>query len=297
MERLILRLVEKRVRRDGDDVFKIHFIDGVQEVVVERYLVEYRGLILQKPHTPDAMRYRGPLAIAPQPWKEYCRWHSGPIDARDDPATRIYCTMTAEGYCREHKRSLRAIYEYCMSLRGDRAIGACRMLDKEVSLEYVVYMTDGGSSKPKVGVTRRFRLYDRVAEQNHNVATVIAILDSALEARRLEMRISRAGLATESQARRSSTNLQSGIRMLIAAAEKASRIAGKEWDGRLFRVVPRNLVALRRLKETSPESLEGQLLEVVDYWAGLLLAKTSDGRPVVLRVRKMVHRDSVMASL
>jgi len=295
MERLILRLVEKTVRPDGEDVFKLHFIGGVEEIRVERYLVELKGLIVQRPEIPDAYRLQDPtITIAPQPWKEYCHWHSGPLDEKDDPATRIYCTVAAEGFCRQHKRSLRALYEYCMSLRGNKALGACKLVDKEVRTEYAVYLTDGGSNKPKVGVTRAFRVYERIAEQWHNAATILTTVDSAYKARRIEMEISKSGIATEVQARKRQPGLAASLRMLASAAEEAARLIGVEWDGRLFRVVPRSLVAMRSMREVRPEALVGVPLELRDYWAGYLLAEDRTGRPVILRAKRLVHRDSIL---
>jgi len=297
VERLILRLVEKEVEHDGEDVFRIHYIGGLDEIRIDRYLVRLKGLIVQRPDMPDALRIPPhTMTIAPQPWNEYCHWHSGPIHEKDDPATRIYCTVRAEGFCRQHKRTLRAFYEYCMSLRGGKALGACKMVDKEVRTEYAVYLTDGGASKPKVGVTRAFRVYERIAEQWHNAATILTIVDSAYKARTIEMELSKRGIATEVQARRKTSNLGGSLRMLISAAEEAARLLGVDWDRRLFRVVPRSLVAMRSMKETRLEQVEGETLALRDYWAGMILAVDRHGRPLLLRSRRLVHRDSLLAS-
>ena len=291
---LVPRLVHKRLHPEGHRIVEVMTISGSQVFKLETYSLEFEGVIANSPPTPDAVLIkRGQeVSISPEPWSEYCRWHSGPLDRRDDPLHRIYCTQNARGYCRQHRRSPRFLYDECFS-GGSRGLQACRALDEELKAEYAVYLagfpSQGGLSV-KVGVTRRFRLLDRISEQPHIAATVVAVLDSAYRARRLELEIYKRGLAR--QATRKSGILR-GLRRLetivtlASAAEKASTLAGTGWDGRLFSVSPP-----ADLREPGRPPT-GSRVVLYSYWGGLL-GVLSSGRLLWFRATDLMHRSSLL---
>ena len=292
--RAILRLVWKSVEPSGVRRLEYTGLTGREEWAIEEYSIVYRGLIIQYPEMPDAFLYEDrTLEFAPGPWEQYCRWHSGPLWEKDDPTRRLYCTARAEGYCRQHKRSERALYEYCMSLNGERALSACRALDNIARVEYALYLTDGGAGRLKVGVTRLFRLRERIAEQPHGVATLVAVFDSAYQARRAEMTISRRGLASERRARkpRHGLGLAEAARIVASGAERIASLLGVEWDGTLFRVASPAERLVRAGREARPENLEGRRLRISGYWGGYLVLEPG---PLVVSDRKLAHRDSLV---
>lgn len=289
--RAILRLVWKEVKPSGVKRLTYTGLMGREEWEIEEYSVVYRGLIIQYPEMPDVFPYtRRILEFAPGPWEQYCRWHSGPLWEKDDPTRRLYCTVRSESFCRQHKRSERALYEYCMSLSGERALSACKALDNIVRVEYALYLTDGGAGRLKVGVTRLFRLRERIAEQPHGVATLIAVFDGAYPARKAEMTVSRKGLASERRARRPNraVSLGEATRVVASGAQRIASFLGVEWDGRLFRVTDPVERLVRASRETRPEALEGRRMRVTGYWGGYLVLEPG---PVIVSDRRLAHRD------
>ncbi|GAB6148741.1 hypothetical protein JCM10135_12830 [Stetteria hydrogenophila] len=268
---------------------------------VDVYRVAFGGLIVQEPSGLEVSLYTGPVSAAPGPWREYCRWHSGPLDERDRPWERIYCNVEVRGglgFCRQHRRSERALYEACTSLRGGEGLEACKLLDRAVRAEYAVYMLDHGGAKPKVGMTRAWRVVDRVAEQPHVVATVLAVYDSAYEARRAEVTVSRLGIAGEQGPRGRRRwgppePVAPAAARLESFAGRAARALGVEWEGRLFRVEPpwgRGSWPVH----VAPERLSGVEAAPEGFWGGML-ALRAGGRLVGVDERRLVHRLSLLA--
>jgi len=286
---VILRLSYKSVEPLGEDKLEVRSISGFETFKIRLFKVELDSLILQHPSSTDTIRYRGPMRILPRPWVSYCKWHSGPLDSRDKPWERIYCNVRAEGYCRQHRRSDRYLYDMCMGLKGKRALEACRILDKRVRTEYALYLLDSGGSKPKVGVTRTFRLYERIAEQNHVVATLLAVYERAEEARRAEMKISELGFATEHQrGRRSKLGRGHAALRLAETAEKVSKFLGHEWSGMLFTIVHEEPLP----KRVDLNKAIGEEFYPVGYWGGLILVRGREG-VYSLEERPMLHRLAV----
>lgn len=291
---MILRLVWKRVEQAGERRLSAGLLGS--EYTVREYRVSWARILLQDPGMVEVQEAgeNAVFKLLPEPWTEYCRWHSGPLDRPDNPLQRIYCNLPAEGYCREHKRTDRAIYELCLTLRGERGLGACRMLDAKVRTEYVVYMTDFGGKRPKVGVTRRFRLLERLAEQTHITATVLATTDSAYRARKMEMTLSSRGLAQEAH-RRSATVARRPVGESVARlaywAEQAAKVLGVDWDGPIFRVAPPGEIGdymiARRTDGIGP-------FRVKFYWGGFLGVETGEGRKLLLSTRQLQHKDSLV---
>ncbi len=291
MERgVILRLVYKSVEPLNKEKIEFRSFTGIETFIVQNYKVNFEFLIIQRPSTTDVLKYKGPLRILPHPWTPYCKWHSGPLDSKDEPWNRIYCNIKAKGYCRQHRHSDRYLYDLCLGLKGERALEACKILDKRIKAEYVVYMLDSGATKPKVGTTRAFRIYERISEQDHFVATVLAIYDSLYKARETEMKISSLGFASEHQRRSKAHRLDKprAVARLSETAEKVSKFIGQEWNGRLFSIAkPKSMPPL-----VSVESIMGEEVVPIDYWGGLLVMRSSKGIFSV-EERPMLHNLSL----
>jgi len=298
VRKAILRLVHKHVAGPEERTVTLHTLDGGESYVIDEYVVEPDSLIIQYPDSPDAYRLEAlRLELAPPPWTPYCRWHSGSLWERDEPWKRIYCTAPAEGYCRQHRRSERAVYEACVSLPGERGLAACRALDALGRTTYAVYVTDGGGAgKAKVGMTRMFRLLDRLAEQPHRAAAVVYEADSAYEARRAELAISRAGLASERRARspRRGHQLPEAAALVASVAEKAARLVGGEWDGRLLRVTSSAERLVSTLRESRPERLVGARWSVSGYWGGYLALYSPGRGRAVVNEKRLLHLEALL---
>ncbi len=302
-ELAILRLVYRRVHEAGSVEVSLPstLLGGGGSRRIDLYRVTLEGLIVQDPSMLDVRLYKGPVRVAPGPWREYCRWHSGPLDERDKPWERIYCNVPVKGgpgFCRQHRRSERALYDACASLRGDEGLEACRLLDRAVKAEYAVYLLDYGGVKPKAGMTRAWRVVERVAEQPHAAATILAVYDSAYQARRAEVMLSKLGLASEHGPRgrkRWEPPKPPGpaVQRLERAAEEAARALGVEWNGRIFRVNPPWQHGSWPAY-IEPDRLAGLELEPKGFWGGLLAMQAHNGRLVGVDERKLAHKLSLL---
>ncbi len=290
----VLRLVRKRIVPAGVARYEYQGLAWGDVYEVEEYSVEFLGLLLQDPPSADVYLYRGAFTLpGPGGFEQYCRWHNGPLAERDDPEKRLYCPEVApQGYCRRHRRSLRALYDECMSRSGLRSLEACKALDEREKLEYTVYLLVAGGSV-KVGATRSWRLLDRLAEQPHDAATVLATVEGAYQARRLELEAARRGLASERPSRRArGRRLHPGAAatLLEAAAERIARELGVEWRSRILRVRPPEGLPV----EADPARLAGRRLRARGYWGGLLIVEVDGGTLASLGTRELMHRASIV---
>ena len=297
--RLVYRLTYKEVVHSGvarlGPAGLAGYLGADREATIEIYSIKLHGIIATPVGFIEPVQLRDTVSIAGGPWRSYCRWHDGPLDRRDNPLERAYCPMEADGFCGRHKRSERALYDACMSGSGWRSLEACRKLDKTIRTEYAVYMLDYGGQKPKVGVTRLFRFRDRIAEQPHTVATLLAVTDSALQARRIEVALRESRIAVEKPRRRAHAvtgNPAAAASRLSSAAEKAARVIGVDWQGTLFRVEPPDTIEDARTVD--PRILAGVILRLSGYWGGLLLLESPQGR-VAVSEKELLHRDSLLA--
>ncbi|MEB3787669.1 MAG: hypothetical protein GSR78_02810 [Desulfurococcales archaeon] len=297
--RLVYRLTHKEVAHSGlarlGPAGLAGYLGSGGETTIEVYSIRLHGIIATSVGFIEPVQLRDTISIAGGPWRSYCRWHDGPLDRRDNPLERAYCPMEADGFCGRHKRSERALYDACMSGSGWRSLEACRKLDKTIRTEYAVYMLDYGGQKPKVGATRLFRFRDRIAEQPHTVATLLAVTDSALQARRIETALRESGIAVERPRRRTQVvmgNLAAAASRLSSAAEKAARVIGVDWRGTLFRVEPPD--TLENARTVDPRILAGARLRLSDYWGGLLVLESPQGL-VAVSEKELLHRDSLAA--
>lgn len=291
--RVVLRVIVKDLVLRGASTVKVRSLYGEETVALDDYHVSSLRLVVQPLGYADVIGVdAGDVSIAPLPWSSYCRWHDGPLDRRGDPESRIYCEALSDGYCRQHKRSQRAVYEACVSQSGSRSLEACRLLDRTVKAEYSLYLVQLGG-RVKVGITRSWRLLDRVAEQPHSLATEIAVFDSAYEARMAEIELSSGGVASQ---RGPSAKLAGGSNpsLLLSASIKASEILGVEWRRRFFRVVrPPEALSAKRIPAPV---ISGERVSILGYWGGYFLIRSSRGL-VGVSDKELMHRDSLIVSL
>ncbi len=302
--RAILRLVKlkvagpKRQELGPPKGFVFSLTQGPAQL--DLYYADLDYLLVQPLGYSDVFEYRSQIKLAPRPWSRYCEWHDGPLDEPDDPRRRLYCPVTVRGdreYCSKHSRSERALYMFCLQYHSERALEACREVDKMIKGEYAVYMLDYGGDRPKVGTTRSFRLIERIAEQPHIVATTVAVVDSVYRARRLEMDISKSGVAAESRRYRwpGSQDYYFAALRLSISVKKVISLTGFSWDERLFAVAPAQ--ELRpHIIETSEVPLS-QALRPLSAWGGFLVFDYGRGQAGALRVSELLHRDSVVVEL
>jgi len=294
-ERVILRLAYKRVEPKGEVSVERKGLFGEESWRITEYIVALDSLIVQRPEGPDAYRYEGQsITIAPQPHRQFCRWHNGPLWEKDEPWKRLYCVVESDSYCRQHKRSLRALYELCLSSNSEKTLPVCKKIDEVGRTSYTVYLTDAGAGRVKVGVTRSFRLLERLAEQAHNVATPLYTTDSVYEARRIELTISKKKLASQVKARRPvRVPLAEAASRLSSTAERIARELGISWEGRLIRVVSPVSNYIFHSKPAKASALEGATVGITGYWGGYIVAE-SNGIVYVVNTRELMHRDSII---
>ncbi len=299
LERVILRLVNKLIEYKGVRIYKSPTIIEVEEYSVDEYIVALDSLLIQMPGASDVYRYRGrEITISPPPWRRYCKWHSGPLSEKDDPIKRLYCIIEADGYCRLHRRSERAIYDVCMSTSGYRALEACRYLDRLVKAEYALYMVDYGKPRVKVGVTRTFRLLERIAEQPHIVAVLLGIFDSAYEARKAEMMLSKKGFIVERRRKdlpkQDNSKIVASISRLHTLASIVSKELGLNPSRNLFRVTsviePRDAIILKR------DQLYTRTLKPAGYWGGFIFLRDAF-KIYAVQDKELLHMDSLLVEV
>ncbi len=273
--------------------------------VIEEYKLFFRGIIVQNLGTSELEFVTiGDKIVFREGGSERCRWHSGPIEERDNPMERTYCLnkiYTGLGYCREHMDSWRAVYTRCFSSSGLQSLGACRRLDSfyRDRIRYTLYLLDYGGGL-KVGVTRSFRLYERVGEQPHVVATALAEYKSAFKARDTERTIGSMKGFTEAPKKRSIYRAiafppRTAFTRLYRVAEKIRAELGGEGELKLFRVIPTiepHLFLRATVKDV--KEIYNLHLEIIGYWAGYLLASpTTSNEYYLVKANTILHKDLV----
>ncbi len=299
MGRLAPRKPLVRLELSGARRAEAYTIGGPRSYTVEEYNIDLEGILYQEP--PSAEVTLAPkgllLNFSLLPWEPVCRWHNGPLEGGDDPRRRLYCPAPASGgYCRQHKRSLRALYEACMG-GGFSSLEYCKAVDREVRNEYIIYLAwwpSKASINVKVGVTRKHRLLERLAEQPHLAATELTVFDRLYEARKAEMIIAREGIARQHTRKTGlgTWGLSKALVELEAAAERASRLLGVEWHGRLVRIKPPE--APLGISPVESSRLAGSKMVLAGYWGGMLILRTLQGSSLALaRSSDILHRKSL----
>lgn len=295
--RAILRLVQKKITKYRDLDLEYSGLLGKETWTIKEYIVEPDYLVLQRLDQPDAFKgVDKRIRLAPLPWRPYCRWHDGPLWQKDEPWKRLYCVVQTDSYCRQHKRSIRALYELCISTHSHNSLEICKKIDSMGRTNYVVYLTDAGAGRVKVGVTREFRFYERLAEQAHNIATVLHVVDSLYEARKLELQISKKNLASQVKSRRpKKVYLPKVVALISNAAERISKTVGIEWSGELVRVVSSKQRVVLEMPEAKPENIAGKTFTITGYWGGhLILEDEGAGRLLHISDRRLLHTDPLL---
>jgi len=258
---------------------------------VER--VEKLGLLVQRPPEVYATAVWEPrIRINSVGEQRYCRYHED-FDEKVE-----YCAKTASargGYCREHARSWKALYELCSQGVDSACEEAARFSSQE---DFAVYALDYGGGL-KVGLTQLWRLPYRVAEQPHVSAALVAKGPLA-EMRGLEKVLGRRRAATEglgvkvAERMRLSANLLERVSAQGAAARLASLLVelGLEGECEALTLLPRRLEPRRFASaELAPlRSLEGRELKLLDYWSGVLAFEdVRSGELLFARKQEVLH--------
>ncbi|GEM_PF-727857 len=292
------------VKKAGLDSF---FNKDTEPIEILRYKVFLNGIILQETGTTN-LHIAGvnDKIIISRGFNEYCHWHNGPLDRRDNPLERTYCIkqpVSELGFCREHLHSDRAIYIRCFGTAGLESMRNCIVLDKKYGekIEYVVYLLSYGQDSVKVGTTRSFRVYERIAEQPHVVATLLTRTKSAYRARDIEVRAGKLPWLTE-RPRRSIKNViskpvQPALYRLKSFREKTLRALNIsiEQEPIYFQVVPvDDMSYYMKAKETRLQDMDGKELEILGFWGGyLLVSETSTNNYYLIRSKELLHKDTV----
>ncbi len=287
----------------GLDAF-LGLSSGLEEVI-EEYKTVFHGVIVQDPVSEELELIKpGEKIVFKKCFYDYCRWHNGSLIERDNPLLRTYCLKkpySGLGYCREHHNSIRAIYSQCFTSSGLKSLNSCRILDNRLGdiVSYSIYILDYGHGL-KVGSTRSWRLYDRVAEQPHVVAIEFVRYKSAFQTRDLELRIGGEEGFTERPKKRSLRDIvacppRASYKRLYDAVKKLSRRLGIELsEPRFFRILPGTDIAwYARAREVDASSIYGKRLELIDYWAGYLLLSEGDTGYIIVKTRELLHCDSL----
>ena len=303
---LIIRLVFKDIVERGvrslrsRDLFS--FMGSHRLYNVREYEVIFKGLIAQEPDG-EILLVKPGTAIRLVEGQEYCKWHNGPIDRKDNPLERKYCinpSRSSLGYCLKHLRSDRALYDRCVSGMGNEALEACRIIDRKYpDLEHAVYLIVLPTGKVKVGITRRFRIYERIAEQQHLLATQLTVTRSVLEARRIELKISSETKAVDKGLRglmgRTSITIEQAYNILenmINNIRKNFNLVSSPGDHvEFFRIAPsKHLVQSEELR--TPSKTEELFLR--DYWGGYLFLEDSSGKIYAIKTTRILHKKLLM---
>ncbi len=303
---LIVRLVFKDIVERGirslrsRDLFS--FMGSNRSYNVREYEVIFKGLIAQEPGGETLLVEPGTV-IRLVEGQEYCKWHSGPIDRKDNPLERKHCvnlSRSSLGYCLKHLRSDRALYDRCVSGMGNEALEACRFIDKKYrDLEHVVYLTVLPIGKVKVGITRKFRIYERIAEQQHLLAAQLAITKSVLEARRIELKISSTRRVSDKGLRdlmkRANIAIEQAYNLLenmVNNIKKNFSLSPSSRDSHIefFRITPsKYLVQAEELKTLN----RNEEFVLKDYWGGYLFLESNE-KIYAVKATRVLHKKSLI---
>ena len=165
----------------------------------------------------------------------------------------------------------------------------CRRLDRELRMPYALYILSYGGNVVKVGLTRRFRVYDRIAEQPHIVATRFMEFTSAYEARSMEQVIGSSEYASERRLRGGKESLQEALSQLLAIVDKLSVKFGVNHEHRFFRVIPKEEVTGFKIRIADLGELNGLEMELYSYMYGNIVFK-ADSRYYLVRSKDIMHR-------
>ncbi len=307
---LVFRLVYKDIIALGESEVKsrdlLSFFGSRRVYKVKDYRLVFKGLIVQGSNGTLSLLEPGSTMRLVES-QSYCRWHNGPLNSKDNLLERRYClnpSKSSLGYCLKHLRSDRALYDKCVSGMGSEALNACKIIDEKYpDLEHVVYLTVLPTGKVKVGVTRKFRILERIAEQQHVIATQLVVTRSVVEARKIEMKlssengISDKGLRSLSRTKSISVEqayniLESTINNIVRNMDiDIGNIDIENMD--VFRIKPPGILSkAEELK--SIDMVENKDLVLRDYWGGFLFFEDGNGRIIAIKTTKILHKKSII---
>ncbi len=303
---LIARLVFKDIIGQGVKSLRgrdlLSFMGSHRSYNVREYVIAFKGLIVQEPSGNITLIKPGAI-IRLSEGQEYCKWHNGPIDKKDNPLERRYCTNISRsslGYCLKHLRSDRALYDRCVSGMGNEALDSCRIIDTRYrGLEHVVYLTVLPTGKIKVGITRGFRIYERIAEQQHLLAARLIYTRSVLEARKLELKISNMAKISDKGLRdlirRTNITIEQAYNLLENAVKTIKKelnlnVESENPDAEFFRIVPsKYLIQAEELKIPN----ETKEFKLRDYWGGYIFVEGDEGKIYAVKTTRFLHKKSI----
>jgi len=264
-------------------------------VDLEIYDIVFEGLVVQDPGEGGVYLVEsGGRVRLTVSGRAYCRWHTGSLDRRDNVLERRYCNVTADtkgGYCLKHSRTYRALYDRCVGTGGEYALEACRKVEEKIKIPMGLYLVDRGLEKYKTGVSRSWRLEDRIAEQPHVVASILARGLGLVESRELEMKLSQHHNIQQLTKRtdpKSVLEHDPGKRLpLLYGVVKSLGLTVKP---EFLTVRPRfeELWVRAPVLKEPPEGV----FRLVDYWGGYLLLEGGGGY-VLLPFRLIQHMDTL----
>ncbi len=273
---------------------------------ITRYTLKFYGILVQEEGYGELhLIGSGEKILFTKPLNNYCRWHNASLLEKDNPLERKYCLrkpVTGLGYCSEHKDSLRALYNHCFGSAGLDSMRSCWILDERLGekLEYAVYLLAYSGSGFKVGSTRSWRIYHRIAEQPHVIATILYRSRSAVKTRDIEVKAGRIEGLTEKPHRtlRSALNtpIPSTINKLEKMRHKVAKVLGiNDLGETVFRIEPGlDLSYYIRGRETIYEYLLDKVLELIDYYAGyLLVSELNTNTYYLVRINKILHTNAL----
>lgn len=304
---LIVRLAFKNIVEQGVRSLKsrdlFSFMGPHRSYNIREYKLSFKGLIVQEPGGETLLIEPGTI-IRLVEGQEYCKWHNGPIDRRDDPLERKYCinlSRSSLGYCSKHLRSDRALYDRCVSGMGNEALEACRSIDKRYrNFKHVVYVIVMPTGKVKVGITRMFRIYERIAEQQHLIATQLVVTESVLEARKIELKIAGATKISDRGLRglveKANITIEQAYNILENSINNIKNKLYPELGlgsihSEFFRILPsKYLVKAEELKalDTNKEFV------LKDYWGGYLFLEDHNRKIYAIKTTKILHKKSLL---
>lgn len=262
-------------------------------VYVDEYRLVFNGIVVQG--NKGSLMLVGPGSRLRFIWSSsrFCRWHNGSLAQRDDPLKRKYCMNSATsflGYCNVHDDSIRALYDRCVGLTGTKALEYCRRFDRVMKgLEYVVYLLVQPNGKVKVGLTRKIRWLDRIAEQQHVIAAIIDVTDSLYDARLLELRLAKHRLLSDKGVRSYINRSPIGISQALHRLKTV--IEGLNLDINDLHEIVRIPPPQYDVKDEYERGNEAILL---DYWGGYVYLKEPQlSRVYVLKATYILHRNTL----
>jgi hypothetical protein len=268
---------------------------SIGTVDLEVYNIEFKGIVAQNPGEENVYLVEAGAKVRIEPrGRLYCRWHTGPLDRRDNVLERRYCSLTSDtksGYCLKHSRTYRALYDRCVGTSGEYALEACRKVEERIKVPMGTYILDRGLDKYKAGVSRSWRLEDRIAEQPHVVASIVARGLGLVESRELELKLSQHHHIQQLTKRTDPRSvLTHNPEKRLPLLYNVVRSLGLTVKPEFLTVRPRDeglWINASLIKEA-----EG-IYTLADYWGGYLLLEHNNGSYGIISFKSIQHSDTL----